>query len=64
MVQVSCHVVETVEGGWYRGGVKCIHIYSCVSEDRAADVGDIVIMNNYRHRKVNKLSIRLHRIVV
>ena len=50
---MSCHVVEIVDGGCCRAGVKCIHIYSCVTEDKAADVGDIVIMNNYRHRIVN-----------
>ena len=49
---------------WCRGGIRCVYIYSCVSKNLAVDFGVIVIMNNYRHRIVNKLSIRLHRIVV
>ena len=58
---MSCHVVEIVEGAWYRGNVKCIHMYSCVSEDLDAYIGDIVIINNYRHIIDHKLIIVLHR---
>ena len=58
---------------WCRSDIKCVHInkyiyiyiYIYVSEDLAAEyLGVIVIMNNYGHRIVHKLIIRLHRVAV